>query len=35
MTGALARVFAAASDASTLLETFDYLKSEKCFSYKA
>ncbi|MGY1503700.1 ATP-grasp domain-containing protein (plasmid) [Streptomyces sp. QTS52] len=35
MTGALARVYAAAPDASTLLETFDYLKSEKCFSYGA
>ncbi|MFE2490259.1 acetyl-CoA carboxylase biotin carboxylase subunit family protein [Streptomyces mirabilis] len=31
--GTLARMFASAPDAGTLLETFDYLMSERCFSY--
>ncbi|APS19301.1 hypothetical protein TK78_10240 [Streptomyces sp. Tue 6075] len=31
--GMLARMVAAAPEASTLLETFDYLMSDKCFTY--
>jgi biotin carboxylase len=31
--GMLARIVAVASDANTLLETFDYLMSDKCFTY--
>lgn len=31
--GTLARVFAAAPSADTLLETFDYLRSDTCFGY--
>lgn len=31
--GMLARIVAVASDANTLLDTFDYLMSDKCFTY--